>query len=377
MSANGAYRFGLTLIIALCLSLTACQYFKQDASYGRVQAAGRMTTLRSGHTATLLADGTVLLAGGMERAEGDEVNTDTAELFDPHTNTCRPVSRMHTPRSGHTATLLPDGDVLIAGGFDHGVMLDTVELYHPASATFTLSAHMNARRSGHTATLLRDGRVLIAGGNYNLANVHNSTELYDSAQRSFTPAGPMTTPRVMHSATLLADGAVLLAGGSARFRSDVLASAELFNPATNTSSPTSSMRFRRTKHAALLLPNGQVLIAGGTDDASELTGAQTSAELYNPISHTFTLTGSMTAARFKNPLCAALLAGGQILVSGGSRYVEIYDPQAGRFTTANGRLDNAWLYPTTTPLTDGRVLITGGYNDSMQVTDGIWLYQRS
>jgi hypothetical protein len=375
MNGDTARRLALSLCVLCCLPLAACQYFQQDARNGRVTAAGRMTTLRSGHTATLLADGKVLLAGGMERAEGDEVNTDTAELFDPAKNNCLPTGRMQAPRSGHTATLLANGDVLITGGFDHGAMLDNAELYHPATGTFSPAGHLNVRRSGHTATLLKDGRVLITGGNYNLAEVHASAEFYDPAAHRFTPAGTMTTPRVMHSATLLADGKVLLAGGSARFRSDVLASAELFDPIANTFTPTAPMGFTRTKHAAVLLPGGQVLIAGGTDDASELSGAQASAELYDPARRAFTPTGAMASARFKIPTCAVLVPGGQIIVGGGSRYVEVYDTSSGRFGTASGRLDGAWLYPTVTPLPDGRVLITGGYNDGMQVTAGVWLYQ--
>ena len=375
MTGTHVPRIALGLLVLCCLSAPACQYFKQDARNGRVVAAGHMTALRSAHTATLLADGRVLLAGGMERAEGAELNTDTAELFDPQTNTCRPVGRMGARRAGHTATLLPSGDVLIVGGFDEGAMLDSAELFHPATATFTPAGRLRARRSGHTATLLRDGRVLIAGGHYNLADVHASAELYDPARNTFTPAGPMNTPRVMHSATLLADGTVLVAGGSARFRSDVLASAELFDPVAVTFTAVQAMHQPRTKHAAALLPDGRVLIAGGTDDASELSGAQTGAELYEPQRRAFTPTEPMTSARFKIPACAAALPDGRIVIGGGSRYVEIYDARRGRFATASGRLDGAWLYPTSTPLPDGRVLFTGGYDDDMRVTAGLWLYQ--
>lgn len=375
MSYTGSRQTALYCLLLCCLPLNACQYFKQDARHGRVNAAGRMHALRSGHTATLLPDGKVLLAGGMERAAGDEINTDTAELFDPQSNTCRLVGRMHARRAGHTAVLLPNGDVLLAGGFDQGTVLDSAELYQPATGRFTPTGTMNARRSGHTATLLRDGRVLIAGGNFNLTDVHASAELFDPATGSFNRVGEMTTPRVVHSATLLHDGTVLLAGGSARFRSGVLASAELFDPTTNTFSLTAPMHNVRTKHAAALLPDGQVLIAGGTDDASALTGAQASVELYVPARRAFSRTAPMTAARFKIPDCAAALPNGQIVIGGDSPYVEIYDPRTASFGTANGRLDGAWLYPTMTLLRDGRVLITGGYDDGMQVTAGIWLYQ--
>ncbi|HEX8070773.1 MAG TPA: kelch repeat-containing protein [Pyrinomonadaceae bacterium] len=372
---RAARKLALLLALFCLVALAGCQYFAQDARHGRVYAAGRMTTRRAAHTATLLADGRVLLAGGMERAAGEEINTATAELFDPASGACRAAGRMQARRAGHTATLLTDGDVLLAGGFDEGVPLASAELYHPATDTFTPLAPMRARRSGHTATRLADGRVLLAGGHYNLSDVNADAELYDPATRSFGPAGVMTTPRVMHSATLLADGRVLLAGGSARFRSDVLPSAELYEPGANTYTPTAPMSRPRTKHAAALLADGRVLILGGTDDASALAGAQASAEVYDPARHAFAAAGAMGDARFKINSCAATLPNGLVLVGGGSRYVELYDPRARVFGTAAGRLDGAWLYPTVTPLAGGRVLLTGGYDDGMNVTAGLWLYQ--
>ena len=375
MSARSGRRLTLCLCLLVCLNGSACQYFKQDARQGTVRAAGRMQAMRAGHTVTPLQNGLVLIAGGMERAEGAEVNTDTAEMFDPTRNTFTLTARMNARRAGHTATLLKNGDVLIAGGFDEGAMLASAEVFHPAAGTFTQTAQMNARRSGHTATLLADGRVLIAGGNFNLSDVNADAEAYDPLTGRFTPAGRMTTPRVVHSATLLGDNTVLLAGGSARFRSDVLASAERYDPATQTFTPTGPMREPRTKHAAALLPDGRVLIAGGTEDASELTGAKTSAEIYDPQTRTFNLTQPMANARFKIPAGAAVLPDGRVIVGGDSRYVEVFDYHTKRFATARGRTDGAWLYPVVTTLADGRVLITGGYDYDMQVTAGAWLYQ--
>jgi Galactose oxidase, central domain/Kelch motif len=320
---------------------------------------------RQVHTATVLADGRVLVAGGTDYADQPLASV---TLYDPTAGTFSQTGSMGTARAFFTATLLPDGRVLVAGGgppqYGHpGPDLATAELYDPKSGTFTPTGSMTTTREDHSATLLRDGRVLIAGGNDKADHAVASAELYDPKTGKFSATGSMAIARGYHTAALLADGRVLIVGGAAAAWTsmDGLASAELYDPKTGTFTATGSMAsalgFPPT---ATLLEDGRVLVTGTT-----ATG--TLSELYDPKTGTFTPTGSMTTPRPYTT--ATLLADGRVLVAGGgSDYAnrnflasaEIFDPTTGAFS-ATGSMSAARTWCQASLLADGRVLITGGY----------------
>jgi len=317
------------------------------AQEGTFVPTGSLNTGRSSHTATLLNNGKVLVAGG---TDSSNAHLASAELYDPATETFTLTGSMNTPRIGHTATLLNDGMVLVAGGDSAGV---TAELYDPTTGTFTSTGSMNTGRYAlFTATLLNNGKVLIAGGQNAGAVQVASAELYDPATGTFTTTGSMNTARWGHTATSLKNGKVLVSGGYSSGEN----TAELYDPATGIFTPTGSMNQGRLNAAATLLNNGMVLVAGG--------GGPT-AELYNAATGTFTFTGSMSYSR--SLFTATLLNNGMVLVAGVAP-AELYDPATGTFTLLAGSLSTATESHTATLLNTGMVLVAGGYDTAHSVT---------
>jgi hypothetical protein len=341
-------------------------------------ATGSMTTPRSWHTATLLTNGKVLIAGGQG---GDGLAVASAELYDPSTGTFTQTGNMTTARAAHTATLLPDGKVLITGGSNTSVLfpgLASAELYDPSMGTFAPTGNMTTARADHTATLLADGRVLIGGlGGAELydtctgvfgavVNAPNlllektatlltdGTVLFAAPGFGFPDAGYRYDPSIGtfdnidvgvvfwgHAASVLMNGKVLVSGGGDADVDvgDVLYQAELYDAGSNTFAWTANMTECRWHHTSTLLPDGTVLIAGGDDLDHYLVStycinladaAPGRAELYAPGTGTFSVTGSMTAPRERH--AATLLNDGTVLITGGStnnivaNTAEIYQP---------------------------------------------------
>jgi hypothetical protein len=319
---------------------------------------GDMSGPRTEHTATLLKNGKVLVAGGNNCFFSYYYYSCTgllgsAELYDPASGAFAPTGAMSKGRAGHTATLLTDGRVLIAGGFTNGANA-SAELYDPATGTFTATGSMSVGRGGHTATLLSNGKVLIAGGG-GVSPTLASAELFDPATGTFSATGSMASPRNGQTATLLANGKVLIAGGSSGSGNALapVASAEVYDPASGAFTSTGAMVNARANHAAALLANGNVLIVAGSSNTASAT-----AEIYDAGKGTFAATGPLLVAR--NTPIAVLLAGGMVLVVGGpSATAELFDPAKGSFTQTGGPRVHHEVGAAAL-LSDGRWLLTGG-----------------
>jgi WD40 repeat protein len=330
-----------------------------------------MNVGRAAHTATLLPDGKVLIAGGFREEGTSEIAIASAEIFDPETNTFIPTGDMNEPRNGHTATLLPDGQVLIAGGWNLEGRTATAELYDPQTGTFEYTGSLMAPRQGMTATLLGNGQVLIAGGDSARNASQLTAELYDPDTKTFTFTGDQSEGRMAHTATLLSDGKVLLVGGTSG-NDNILDTAEIYDPATGKFTPTGDANIVRYKHTAVLLKDGNVLILGGSNQ-NDWTGQYNSAEVYDVETGTFRKISNMNQERFKLAEAAVLLPDGNVLIAGGNRQIEIFDVQAQTFTLGDA-LDEDYYYSVLTPLQSGQVLITGGYDGNILPSDKAWLY---
>jgi uncharacterized protein YjbI with pentapeptide repeats len=317
---------------------------------------GGLSAARDFLTATLLPNGQVLVAGGQDASSAA---TNAADLYDPTTGVSTGISGLNLGRYGHTATLLNDGTVLMVGGFINATYLGSAEIYNPGTQTFTtLGNSLNTPRAYQTATLLADGTVLIAGG-FNGSPL-SSAEIYNPTAQTFTTVGPLHSARYTHAAALLPNGKVLIASG-------LDATAELYDPVAKTFSLTGNLNTARQSPTATLLPTGKVLVAGGLVGS---VGGIATAELYDPAAGAFTFTGSLNNARGSQT--ATLLPDGTVLVAGGYNCpgtctnpiqgtAEIYNPSFATFALT-GSLINARWQDTATLLNDGTVLVSGGFS---------------
>jgi N-acetylneuraminic acid mutarotase len=330
---------------------------------------GSMTAARTHHTATLLANGEVLVAGG-----GNTTILPSAELYNPTTGKWIAAGSMTTARTDHSATLLANGEVLVAGGLSNGgspigtSCTSTAELYNPSTGRWTTTGSMTTARGNHAATLLPNGKVLVAGGlcsgGFTYPDI--SAELYDPSTGAWKATGSMNVARVNTPATLLANGRVLTAGGNPT--SWGARSAELYDPSSGTWKTTGSMNVYRTSLAATLLTNGDVLVFGGTGLASS------ASEFYNPIKKMWTMTGQYYVAPSISGHTLTLLGTGKAQVAGGrdkysiTSYSRLYDSSTNSwpFNSASA-MNHVREFHTATLLPNGQVLVAGGFDGSSQL----------
>lgn len=344
-----------------------------DDRPGRFSAVGSMNRARAFATATTLSSGQVLVTGGLD---ANYSYLATAELYDPTRRSFTMLPSMTTARASHTATELPNGQVLIAGGVaciagKCGEMA-SAEIYDPVQQKFSPVGNMNNPRGSHTATLLEDGTVLLAGSSNTAAL--SSAEIYDPATARFTETGTMNSPRFLHTATLLKDGEVLIAGGRSCAGdcddNSASASAEVYDSLRRQFFSTGALGAARYLHRATLMRDGRVLISGGRSCVGDCEGDRTlqAAEVYEPSRGKFSSAGVMVSPRAGHQ--AVALSNGEIFLYGGEfctrqsgcDYLnsgEVFDPDDGTFI-AEGTGSVVGENLVAAPISDRQVLIAGG-----------------
>jgi N-acetylneuraminic acid mutarotase len=314
-----------------------------------------MSILRALHTATLLQDGRVLLAGG---------GTARAEIFDPAGGMFHATGALNTARYGHSATLLPYGRVLVIGGYKDG-WLNSAEIYDPATGQWSATQPIFAHGLNHTATLLNDGRVLVVAGDIQsgYSGADDRVEIFDPKENSWQKAAFHENTGGRHTATLLMDGRVLIAGGDGH--------PAIYDPINDTWQPAGSLAFGRNFAQAVLLQDGRVLLIGGTNESTPTN----SVEIYDPVSNAWQQAAPLEQARFGH--AATLLPDGRVLVTGGARLredqwnspdailnsVEVYSPSRNSWISMPPLKEYRMGHTATILPDDDRILTTGGYTN--------------
>lgn len=330
---------------------------------------GNLVTPRTAHTATLLAGGQVLLAGGYSSTQSAALNA--AELYDPATNTWTATASLNDARYYHGAVRLTDGRVLAVGGqIPMNYDVPTAEIYDPATGTWTHTASPSVAHSVFDPVLLPNGKVLVAGGlSYANGGAIATAELYNPSTGTWSLTGSLVHGRTDYRAVLLASGKVLITGGN--YFGTYVPQAEIYDPATGTFSDTGSLNIPRDDHVAVLLKNGRVLIAGGIRSSGGKLQVLAAAEIYDPATGLWTLTGSLTTRR--SLLTANLLTDGRVLAAGGYDNsfqaldsIEEYSPVSGQWRLLRPTLTTARFQHTTTALLDGSLIVAGGYDQARE-----------
>ncbi len=361
--------------VAVAAVLLVAIHVTAFAASGTWAAAASLHNARDGHTATLLSNGNIVVAGG----ENNNSAMASTEVYSPLTSSWTNSGNLNVARSNAGALLLPNGMVLVAGGCVStclGATTASAELYNSVSGTWSSTGSMAKARTYFGMVLLPSGKVLAAGGCTGLnangcSGITAKAEIFDPSSGKWTATGSMTAARGTFTLTVLATGKVLAAGGI-NGANNPIGSAELYDPSTGKWTVTGKMITARDEHTAALLSTGNVLVAGGENAAGVTT---TKTELYNPSTGKWSATGNLNTSRLEHS--STMLANGNVLIAGGNNVTnnattvlssaELYNPATGKWTKT-GSMSNARVGHTATLMVSGMVMVASGSNPNNDLT---------
>ena len=373
----------LPFYMLLSLAMTACMAnggsAAKQAGGVHIESGPRLGAPRATHQLVSTGKGQLLAIGGCVRA-GCEAGpaSATVDIIDASTMTVSGTGHLLAGRIQPSAVALPDGRVLVLGGWVGGRVSATTEIFDPVTGKSTAGPTMAGARNAPAVIRLADGRILIAGG-YDGADVRADAEIFDPVSGRMTATGSLGTARSGATATLLADGRVLVTGGGRPDREPrrALASAELFDPDTQRFLPAGAMAQGRYKHGAVRLANGDVLVLGGSDER-DYGGKLRSVERFDLATGHFVAAGNLADPRFKIADGLLLLPGNRVLVAAGDSAPEIFDVAGGTGTRLDYDLGGQWNYMTLVRADAHTALLAGGYREGrIEPTDQSWIIHLS
>lgn len=370
-------------LVMSCSGLAACGAVQAPKPYNttliEMTDGPRLSARRATHAVVRTTDGLILAVGGcVEDGCDSGASSATVDIVSTDGRRLLRTGQLLARRIQPSAAAMPDGKVLVIGGWIDGRITNTTELFDPVTGRSSPGPPLSVPRSSPTVVRLMDGKILIAGG-YDGRAVRSDAQVYDPQSNTLRVTGSLQTARSGATGTLLQNGKVLLAGGGDGEADGrrALASAELFDPSTGKFRATGSLVQRRYKHGAVALPNGDVLIVGGSDER-DYRGKLRSVERYVQSTGRFATVGSLAVERFKLADGILLVAANKVLVAAGDRHPEVFDTEKNTSTLLSSDLGSRWNYMTLARIDGHAALLMGGYREGViEPTDRTWRFSLS
>jgi hypothetical protein len=368
---------GLVTLALLAVAVGACRAAPSEAPKAAASKQGlRLNTPRAAHAVVTLPDGKVLFLGGCTETSCETGPAGaTVDAYDPRSGAVTVAGRLTGPRTGAAVALLPDGDVMLAGGWAGAGVTDLIERFDPGSGRSRTVARLSLARADPALAVLEDGRVLLAGG-FTPQGPTGRVEVFDAKRNAVQVLPPLLVPRAGAMAAKLNGREVLIVGGGAGEGSDLRPSAvaEVYS-ATTGPRRVGDLQRARYKHAAVAITGGRVAVIGGSDER-DAGGKIALIEIFDPVADRFTPGGSTVEARYKIANAVVALADGRVFIGGGGTRPELYDPASGASSLLDTHPGEPLNFSTAAALPGGRVLVAGGYTErGISPTDAVQIIQ--